>query len=167
MSSKKLKRKPTFTKQVPTFEGRKKYEFTSLTRLEAMYVAHTSLVTILGAVGSVAGLMFREKKDDDQETREHMVEGILQGLSKLKFETVWKLAESIFRNVVIEDDEIIEDINETDYFVENLDEFYSALFAGIEGNYPEVFSKVREGLKDFDLPDKVRSRLGSDETSNE
>jgi hypothetical protein len=152
---------------VPTLNGKKKYEFTSLKRREAMEVAHTTLITVLGAVGNVAGLMFRESGDEDEETRNAAVEGILAGLSNLKFETVWTLAESILRDVVIEDDLIISDINESDYFVENLDEFYSALVMGIEGNYPSVFLKVREGLKGFDLPNGLKSRLESDETSKE
>lgn len=167
MSTQKLKRKATFVKQVPTLSGRKKYEFTALTRREAMKVAHTSLTTILGAVGSIAGLMFRESKDDDTYTREQVVEGIIQGLSKLDFDTVWTLAESILRNVTVEDDELIEDINETDYFVENLDEFYSALVAGVEGNYPSVFLKVKESLGGFDLGEKLQGLHKSTGTSNE
>lgn len=164
---KPTKRKSTFVKMVPTLSGRKKYEFVSLRRKEAMIVFHTSLITVLGAVGNVAGLMFRETKDEDEETRGQVVNGIVQGLSALKFETVWKLAESIFRGVTVDDDELIEDINESDYFVENLDEFYSALVFGIEGNYPHVFTRVREVLKDFDLPDEIKKRFESVETSNE
>lgn len=132
-----------------------------------MLIAHSSLVTILGAVGNVAGLMFRETKDEDEETRGDVVNGIVQGLSALKFETVWSLAESIFRGVTIDDDELIEDINQTDYFVENLDEFYSALVFGIEGNYPNVFTRVREVLSGFDLPDEIKKRFESVETSKE
>lgn len=160
-------RKATFSKQVPTLEGRKQYEFVSLKRREAMEVAHTSLVSVVTALGGVAGLLFRDTKDEDSDTRGQVLSGVAEGLSSLKFETVWKLAESILRGVTIDEDTLIEDINETDYFADNLDEFYSALVAGVEGNYPKVFLKLRGAMGDFDLPNKLKNLRESKGTSDE
>ena len=125
-----------------------------------MEVAHSSLMVVLGAIGNVAGLLSRERTTENSG---EIVRGIMEGLSSIPFSTVWKLAEPIFRGVTIDEDTLIEDVNATDYFSEHVDEFYSGLVAGIEGNFPSVFSKVREFLGGFDLPDAVRRKL--DETS--
>lgn len=161
MSKKTLKRKPTFFKQVPTLSGPKQYEFVSLRRREAMEIAHTSLQTVVALVGDIADLLFRDKQDEDSKTRKAMLEGLTRGIASVDFETVWKLGRALLRDVTIDGETIIEDLDETDYYVDNIDEFYSALVVAIEGNYPSVFSKVREALEGFDLPN-VKETLKSE-----
>lgn len=162
-------REDTFYREVPSLSGVKTYEFEALRRKEAMFIAHTSLKVVLGALGNVAGLMLRNIEKEDTETRGAILRGVVEGMAALDFETVWGLAEAVFRNVAVPGEGVIEDINESDYFPDNLDEFYIALIIGIGGNFPDVFSKFREMLDGIDLPENLnglKDLLDSSKESN-
>lgn len=178
-----IKRK-TFIKEVPTLEGTKTYEFKALVRKDAVRVAHNSLRIVIGALSQLSGMMSStleskkgvseapKKGTEDEEPLApegeldsafvgESVKGITKALYSLNFEVLWELAESLFKDVCIDDEPMIRDINESDYFGDNIDEFYTALACAIEGNYPKVFVKFRGAINGSNLLKKAVSRLKS------
>lgn len=153
----KVQRDETFFKDVPTLSGVKRYEFEALQKREAMFIAHNSLRIILSALGNVSSLLCRKIEEEDTETRAQILKGVVEGLSIIDFDTIWDLARSIFRNVAIDGEILIEDIDESNYFPENLDEFYMALIIGIGGNFPNVFTKIQGALSGLDLSKNLGS----------
>lgn len=163
-----MPKKPTFIRNVPTLDGPKKYEFVSVTRRDAVKVAHTSLLTVVQAIGTASDLLFAQIKGIDLQDQSNwgpVLDGVSRSLATLDFDKVWALAEVVLRGVVVDDDELINDINETDYFGDNIDEFYTALVVGIEGNFPKVFTRLRGRLDDSGLVEKAKKAAASIGTS--
>lgn len=150
----KRKQRSTFVETIPTMDGPKSYEFEYLKTKEAIEVNFTSLKVLVGTLGRVAPLLLQEKgKGEEAE----IAARIFGTLSEIPFEILWSLGEKVLRNVVIDGDTLIENLeNDDGYFAENIDEFYVAIIFGIKGNYPKVFSKVQEKLKDSGLLDKAK-----------
>ena len=149
----KRKQRETFVETIPTMDGPKSYEFEYLKTKEAIEVNFTSLKVIVGTLGRVAPLLFQEKGESSEA---EVAARIFGTLSEIPFETLWSLGEKLLRNVVIDGDELIENLETSTYFAENIDEFYVAVIFGIKGNYPKVFSKVQEKLKGSGLLDKAK-----------
>ena len=112
----------------------KEYNFVALTRKEAMNVFHDSISAILSVIAEI------------NDTSNEM--SIFKALKAVDFDTFWGLAEKLLKCVLINDAEI-RDINQTDYFDENPEEMYLAVYHAIRLNYPNVFSKVQRVLSGF------------------
>ena len=111
------------------------YNLLPLKRKQAAYVAHTFLQTLLKSLGTAAS---------------GGTEALLEALGNVEFETIWNLASILLRDAEIHHENGIErigDLEQTDYFSENPEELYLAVFSGIKENYPKFFLKVR-GLLD-------------------
>jgi len=131
---------------IKTLDGEKNYNFIALKRKDAAEVFHSTLITIVSAIAEIS----KAKNDSDRTA------AIFRAVKLLDFDTFWSLAEKLLKFVVIDDVEI-KDINETDYFEENPEELYLAVFHAILENYPKVFIKLREKLKDLDLPGEIKN----------
>lgn len=114
----------------------KVYKFVPLKRKEAAEVFHNTLLAILSVVGN-----------STTEKESSGLQSIMAALKGIDFETFWSLAEKLLAFVIIDNEEI-KDINETDYFNENPEELYLAVFHAILSNYPSVFGKLQGILKD-------------------
>jgi len=143
---------------------RKQYDLIPLRRKDAAFVMHSFLRTIL------KGLSEAVKKDQSMN-----MASILGALSEVEFDTLWAIAEYIFqgaeiKNVIKGKGEItrIDNLNDTDYFTENPDELYLAVYYGVLENYPKVFSKVRDRLTDLGLKisDQMKGLESQPETSD-
>ncbi|NIV93793.1 hypothetical protein GWN42_13590 [candidate division KSB1 bacterium] len=114
------------------------YDLQPLKRKDAAYVAHTFLQTILKALsGAIAG-----SGDSNEKAK-----AVVDSLSKIDFETIWSMASILLKYARIKTENGIVEINdldECDYFAENPDELYLAVYHGILENYPKVFSRVRD-----------------------
>lgn len=126
----------------------KVYKFVPLKRKEAAEVFHNTLLAILSVIGSTS-----------QETGSSSLQTIMQALKGIDFVTFWSLAEKLLRFVIIDNEEIV-DINETDYFRDNPEELYQAVFHAVLKNYPGVFGKIQGVIGDSnplkDLTDLVK-----------
>ena len=141
--------------KVKTLDGPKIYNYTLLTRMEAMEVFHEALSKVVAALGLVA-------KDINQLDTNPGV--LLQAIEAIDFATIKKLASKLLRNSVLDGEEI-SDFEKTDYFNGKPLELYQAIFHGIEVNFPSVFSPIRETIKGMSIADEMRNRL-SGLTSN-
>lgn len=148
---------------IKNLEGKeKKYFLQPLRRKDAAFVAHNFLRALLKGL---SGINQRKMKGDGQAA-------LLQALSDIDFDLLWGLAEVMLRYSTIKqgkDNPIIEieDLNETDYFDENPEELYLAVFNGIKENFPKVFTKVRGllgGLGQKATPDQKDSKSEKSDT---
>jgi hypothetical protein len=114
----------------------KKYKFVPLKRKEAAEVFHTVLLSVISIIGSSAS---KDGKDS--------VQTVMVALRGIDFVTFWLLAEKLLKFVIIDNEEIA-DINETDYFTDNPEELYLAVFHAVLINYPKVFGKLQGIIRD-------------------
>lgn len=140
----------------------KRYFLFPLKRKTASLVAHLFLQTILKG-------MSQALKDTDSE---NTYSNVLKALSEIDFDVLWGMAIHLFKNATIKSKSEtieIESLDESDYFSENPDELYIAVYHGVKENYPKVFSRVRELTKGLNLgqfPDKIISE-NQDTVSND
>jgi hypothetical protein len=146
-------------------KDRKQYDLVPLTRKDAAYVMHSSLRTVLKGLAEASG----------KSTSGFDTSALLKALSEIEFETLWSIARVILRgaqikNVVKGQGEItlIDDLDDTDYFTENPDELYLAVYHGVIENYPKVFSKVRDLFGDLvnKISDRTLDQTSLSETSD-
>lgn len=140
----------------------KEYRFVPLTRRDAVQVFHESLQVILRAISGASGALQVDKTSLRKSTIEPLK--ALEGLSRVDFETVWALAEKLLAWVVI-DGETFEDINQTDYFGDNPDEIYLAVYHAVSLNYPKVFSGLPGLLAGFGQSTEGEEKAESDTPS--
>lgn len=62
-------------------------------------------------------------------------------LKDVSFDDVWDLAENLLSFVIIDGTEI-RDINKSDYFGENPDELYIAVYHAVKLNFPKIFNNL-------------------------
>ena len=132
---------------------KKQYFLQPLKRKTAAHVAHTFLQTLFRGL-SKAG----RAEDEDKQS------AVLDAIASIEFETLWGLASELLRNSTIQQGVgkpiiQIDTLENTDYFEDNPDELYQAVFFGVKENFPKVFSRVRASLRGFGQPrsDKMTS----------
>ena len=133
--------------KIKNFSGEEKeFNFVALTRKNAMNVFHDSISAILSAIAEI--------NEDSKDV------SVFKALKAIDFDMFWSLAEKLLKHVIINGQEIT-DINETDYFDDNPEEMYLAVYHAIRLNYPKVFSKVQRALKGsipLDLMEKIEDK---------
>ena len=124
---------------ITCLDGTKKnYNMMPLKRKEAVQVFHRVLQNVLGVLAQAG--------QSDGAT----MTDLFSALKTIEFEDFWWMAEKILKFVVVDNQEI-RDINDTDYFVDNIDELYLAVFHGILENYPKVFFQFKGLLNGLQL----------------
>ena len=113
------------------------YKFVPLKRKQAAKVFHNTLFAILSTLSGVSS-----NKDS-----------LSSALNNLDFDTFWSLAEDLLQFVIIDNEEI--DINDTDYFEDKPEELYLAVYHAVIKNWPGVFGKIQEVMKDSNFLKKL------------
>lgn len=131
-------------KTIKTLNGEKVYKFKLLRRKQAARIYHNTIKALLGALASVAG------KDGKKSA-----ESIARAIDGLEFDLVWELAEALLKGAVIQPDPdnlnnvvSITNLSESDYYDEEREELYIALYHALEANYPKSFALARGRLQD-------------------
>ena len=113
----------------------KVYNLLPLKRKEAAWVAHTFLRTLLRSLSDIINKGGQE--------------ALFDALASIDFSTIWRLGGILLKNAEIRcPDRIvrIDDLEECEYFEDNPEELYLAIFHGVKENYPNFFSKGLLGL---------------------
>ena len=111
------------------FDGEEKeYVFNKLRGKQAINVFHDSSLLIVPLL--LSGL------DMQQD-----LSVLAYKLQAISFDEIWSLAEKLLAFVIIDGNEI-EDINNSNYFGDNPDELYLAVFHSVKLNFPKIFNNL-------------------------
>ncbi len=111
----------------------KHYIFEKLKGKEALRVFHN---TTLLLVPILAGLKGIQSKDEMSVSA--LIDGLSEAVLTLEFDSVWALAEKLFFCVMVEEVEI----NIEEYYADQPDELYIALFHAIKLNFPKIVDNL-------------------------
>lgn len=121
-----------------------------LTRRDALEIEYTALGTIAAALSNASGHMlalFQQSRGGGILTgAEHIAKALAAVHSAIPFDVLDCVAKKILRGAVIQRPDksaIIDDLHETDYFDDRLDELLLATFWGLDVSYPRAFTKAR------------------------
>lgn len=127
---------------VKTLDGEKLYKFRLLKRREAAKIYHTSVQTVVKLIAGAVGA--------------DTVEAKLLAIDSLDFDTIWNLASVLLKDcVVIPNMENMQymiplgsNLDDCDYFNDNNEELYIAIYHALRVNFPKSFSRLEKRLRD-------------------
>lgn len=130
----------TKTVKVQTLDGPKIYKFTPLKARRGQEVFHKTVRVLLGTIGGAIG--------PDGGT-----EKLFGAIADIDFGTIHELARELLTGCEIKPDPnnlskfvIIDDIDSTDYFDDNNEELYIAIYHALRVSYPKSFSRLEKGF---------------------
>ena len=126
-----------------------------LTRREAWEVEYNTLGTIAAALCNAAPYimaLFQQSAkgvSKDIENTSHIARAVHAVHSAVPFPVLYDVAKKILRGAVIDRDgftAVIEELDESNYFDDRLDELLLATFWGLDVSFPRAFTKARAFL---------------------
>jgi hypothetical protein len=131
--------------KMKTLTGEKDLQLVPLKRKDAAEVFHTTLITLVSTVAEIS----KTRSDDDRTF------ALFKAVEQVEFSKIWGLADKLLANAIIDGVEI-KSMDETDYFEQNPLDLYVAVTYAIIENWPDFFGKLRQGISDLDLSEKVK-----------
>lgn len=128
-----------------------------LVRRDAMEIEYNTLGTIMDALSGsfhhVLALFSEVAKTEDGsvpiQSTLHVANAIASVHKSIPFEVLWGVAEKVLCGAVIEAPNRlgkIEELKDSDFFTDRIDEFVLAIFWGLDVSFPRAFSKARDLL---------------------
>jgi len=139
--------------------------YVALTRRESMYVEYNVLGLMTTALANASAhvmALFNESKND-VENAAVMARAIASVYQAIPFEVFDDISRRILRGAILQRpdrSETIDDLHDTDFFDDRLDELLLATFYGLEVSFPRAFTRALALLKD------LNERKGQGETTS-
>jgi hypothetical protein len=122
---------------LPGVDGEVEFSLIKLTQKTAAHVFHSTLVSVLGAMGAaVSG-------ESDEDKMGRFVAALK---TTLTFDDMWFLLSAMMTNAMVDGHEV-KNLDSSTVFDDNPHFMYLVLWHGIKGNWPKVFSKAEVMFK--------------------
>ena len=131
--------------KIETFDGLKIYNFQPLKTRDSLRLyfktVQTLSATVAEAIGSADGVNMGN---------------IAKAIRQIDYDTVMELAKPLLKGCNIKPDTsnlqhiiAVDDVEECDYFAENPEELYLAVYHALRINYPKSFGRLQEKIQGF------------------